>query len=467
MGGTMPEETEATVRDETVVRPVTATPTLLEAARTIVRGPSLNRTKTAGYDVKSGERVLLVEKSTDDPVVTKALVEAMTEIGASVDVFHIDIADRELEYVDEFRGMMHNFPGIESDPAFTAWAAKFKWLERVAQEEGYSLLLQGEAGPIPILEDVRYEGIPWYHRMTFPAAGFPWPLWDLINKKAWEAIWTSAKGATVHVTDPEGTDLVMELDPLYWEADHYESFPARRRFEPNYYLGHLYGWPTPPYAPKPKANGVVAGTLNHYSKPFPHCKVTIKDGFLQSVEGGGGYGDLWRDAQELTADIKYPEFPEKGMFWLWEVAIGTHPKMVRPPYAFTLSGHAAMYERLRSGYIHIGIGTANGNPSESWAEERGLPWGHIHIHLQFPTYVIHATNGDTITVIKDGHLTALDDPEVVAMAERYGEPANLLAEAWIPPVPGVSLPGDYWKDYAPDPNAWLLSNDRSSGEVLR
>ena len=80
---------------------------------------------------------------------------------------------------------------------------------------------------------------------------------------------------------------------------------------------------------------------------------------------------------------------------------------------------------------------------------------------------IHLTNGDTITVVKDGHLTALDDPEVIAMAERYGDPDSLLAEAWIPPVPGISLPGDYWKDYAPDPNAWLLSNDRASGEGLR
>ena len=62
-------------RDQTPTMIVTRT--LLEAARTIVRGPSFNPTKTAGYDVKPGEKILLVEKSADDPVVTEALTQAM------------------------------------------------------------------------------------------------------------------------------------------------------------------------------------------------------------------------------------------------------------------------------------------------------------------------------------------------------------------------------------------------------
>lgn len=146
---------------------------MLDAGRAIVRGPSLNRTKTAGYDVKEGERVLLVEKTTDDPLVTEALVTAMREAGAQVDVVNIEVQDRPLEDEDEFRGLMHNIPDIPPDPNFTRWRARLKWLERVAEEEGYSLLIQGKAGPLPKLENVRYEGIPWHHRSTFPAAAFP------------------------------------------------------------------------------------------------------------------------------------------------------------------------------------------------------------------------------------------------------------------------------------------------------
>lgn len=435
------------------------TPTLLDAARAIVRGPSLNRTKTAGYDVKPDEKILLVEKATDDPAVTQALSQAMREIGARVDVFHVDIEDRPMDYLDEFRGLMHNIPGVEHDEAFKLWRQRFEWLERAAVEQEYQLLLQGDAGALPNLDGVRYEGVPWYHRITFPAAGFPWPLWDLINTKAWQPIWERGRGAWVELTDPEGSEIRWRLQEKYFEESHYKGH--RRRFRAEYYLGHLFGWPTPPYDEGLECEGVVAGTLNHFGRPFPHAKAYFEGAKLTHVEGGGEYGDKWREIMELTKDIQYPEYPDKGLFWLWECAIGTQPKMARPPYAFTLSGHAAMYERLRSGIIHIGIGTGNANVSETWAEEQGLPYGHLHIHMQFATYKLHTTDGEEITIIDHGRLKALNDPEVRDLAAEYGDPDELLTEAWIPPIPGISVPGDYWKDYAPDPARWIEENDVS------
>ncbi len=439
-----------------------ATPTLLEAARVIIKGPALNRTKTAGYDIKPGEKVLLVSKTTDDPAVTEALVTAMREIGATCDVIVLDVPDRPMNALDEYRGMMYNIPGIEPDPNFDRWWHKLRWVEDVAVEQKYSLLIQGEGGALPVLAGgVRYEGAPWYHRVTFPAAGFPWPIWDLINKKAWAPIWEKGKGARVKLTDPEGTSLEWTLFPEHWEAAHYERTGSRRRFEEDYYLGHLYGIPTPPFT-RSDTTGVIAGTINHFSLPFTNCRVSLTNGQVTKVEGGGEYGEKWAEILELSKDIKYPEFPEPGLFWLWECAIGTHPKMVRPPYAFNLSGHATMYERLRSGYIHLGMGTAAGNPSEAWAAEQGLPWGHIHIHLQFATYVLTTVDGEEITLIRNGHLTALDDPEVVELASQYGDPAELLREAWIPPVPGISVPGDYG-DYASDPAAWIEHYDQEGG----
>lgn len=448
------------ISTRTTQETLVTTPTLIEAARTIIRGPSFNRTKTAGYDIKPGEKVLLVEKSTDDPAVTEALISAMHEIGAHIDIFHVDILDRPLTYIDEFRGMMYNVAGIEPDPMFDLWRSRIRWLEDVAQREGYSLLIQGEGGKLPDLDGVRYEGIPWYHRITFPAAGYPWPVWDLINEVAWKPIWEQGRGGRARITDPEGSSLEFGLREEHWTAEHYESRNARRRFESKYYLGHLYGHPTPPYDAG-TATGVIAGTLNHYGRPFPRAEAVLEEGRLVELRGGGEYGEFWRELMDTTKNIKYPEYPGEGLFWLWECAIGTHPKMVRPPVAFSLAGHAAMFERLRSGYIHFGIGTAHNNPSELWAREQGHPYGHVHIHQLFPTYTLITRAGEEIPIIERGRLVALDDPAVRRKAEEFGDPDDLLSEAWIPAMPGVTVEGDYERDYAPDPAAWIEANDRN------
>lgn len=431
---------------------------LVEAARTIVGGPSLNRTKTAGYDIKSGERVLFVAKTTDDPEVTAALAAAMHEAGARIDILTLDIPDRVLEPLDEFRALMKNVPDVENDPDLNVWLRGIRWVESVAEEEGYSLLVQGEAGALPRLTGVRYEGAPWHHRDTFQAAAFPWPLWDLINSRAWAPIWEKGRGGTVHLTDPEGTDLYFDLRAEHWEAGHYEATRSRRRFNADYYLGHLFGYPTPPYSARPPINGIAAGTINHFGLPFPSCKVHIEEGLVTRVEGGGVYGDKWRETLELTRRIKYPEYPDPGLFWVWECAIGTHPKMARPPSAFTLSGHGSMFERLRSGYIHIGIGTANHNPSELWAAEHGQPFGHLHVHLQLPTYTLTTAEGEVVDVIRDGRLMSLEDPEVVNLAEQYGDPGELLTEAWMPGLPGINHEGSY-DEYAADPAGWLREHE--------
>ena len=53
-------------------------------------------------------------------------------------------------------------------------------------------------------------------------------------------------------------------------------------------------------------------------------------------------------------------------------------------------------------------------------------------------------------IINNGRMTALDNPEVRALTSRYGDPKDLLAEDWIPHIPGVNAPGRY-EDHAKDP----------------
>jgi hypothetical protein len=146
--------------------------------------------------------------------------------------------------------------------------------------------------------------------------------------------------------------------------------------------------------------------------------------------------------------------PRPGLFWLWEVAIGTNPKITRPAGIELLSSGGFEWERRRSGVIHLGFGTRWRGSEEVWAGERGLLYGHLHIHLLFPTFTIFSRDGEPRDIIRNGRLTALDDPEVRDLASRYGNPDQLLSEDWIPSIPGITAPGDY-AGFARDPAPFI------------
>ena len=68
-----------------------------------------------------------------------------------------------------------------------------------------------------------------------------------------------------------------------------------------------------------------------------------------------------------------------------------------------------------------------------------------------------------VALLDKGRMTSLDHPEVRALASRYGNPDDVLAEDWIPEVPGINAPGDYLKDYAPNPGQ-VLDQGAGKGE---
>lgn len=88
---------------------------------------------------------------------------------------------------------------------------------------------------------------------------------------------------------------------------------------------------------------------------------------------------------ERTKDVQYPDYPHPGLFWLWEVSIGTNPKVFRPRNIMMKSEPGTLTERLRSGIIHVGTGTLSTTYSESWAADEGVPYGHVDQHLNFLT----------------------------------------------------------------------------------
>jgi hypothetical protein len=214
-------------------------------------------------------------------------------------------------------------------------------------------------------------------------------------------------------------------------------------------------------------HGTIAGTSS--GGFFPRWEVIFKDGYIADVKGGGPQGDALREFLKYPGlnDLIYPYHKKPGYWYLYEIAFGTHPKAFRHPQEMMEQG-ALGQERMRSGVIHWGLGIRLWHdpdaPTESkaWAEftkKHNVPRDHNwHTFTFFTTYRVKLRNADKwVTLLDKGRMTTLDNPEVRALASRYGDPTAILAEDWIPELPGINAPGDYMRDYAPAPYTYAKS----------
>jgi hypothetical protein len=251
--------------------------------------------------------------------------------------------DRKFGYLDEIEVIMRREPW-DNNPR--RWEG-MPYIEDFALRRGYDLLIHGKGGPIPKTE-FRYEQIPWLRPEHFlqSSTTYPLDLHLLINKKTWDPIWEYGRGGRARLTDAEGTDISW----TYWD-EYYDG--TRYGFSSTPRNGHLFGHPVPPIIAKEDAAGVVAGTTSHFSRAFPQVKVELEGGQIVKIIGGADYGDAWRDLLEESKRTQYPCFPRPGLFYLWEVAIGTNPKILRPSGIEFHSSGGFEWERRRSGVIHI------------------------------------------------------------------------------------------------------------------
>ncbi len=282
----------------------------------------------------------------------------------------------------------------------------------------------------------------------------------------------------VKVTDPEGTNAS-------WSLTEEQS----QRWAKGVYLrGHLFMFAQEAYGqyaqsivdypaihkdyipPEPMVllDGTIAGTNGHGGF-FPRIEERFVNGYLKDIKGGGVYGEVLRELLANYPKINeatYPQFKHPGYFYHFETAVGTNPKVVRHPLDVFWGTSP---ERMRSGVIHWALGAHFWNDPGSmggrsqvidkFGRDNKLPTDHgFHIHSYFSAMTAHLRNTKkTLTLIDKGRLTSLDSPEVRALASRYGKPDEILAESWIPEIPGINVPGDYLKDYAPNPYKYSQS----------
>lgn len=320
---------------------------------------------------------------------------------------------------------------------------------------------------------------------------YPSDVWRMIEGKMIEPM---AYTDRVEVTDPEGSAFFYDLTPEM----------ARIWSQGSYLQGHIFMIPSQssgiypfsfieypaqgnqwlPAVQMTTANGIVASSNSHASN-HPRMEIHIKNGYVQDIKGGGLYGDgfrLWLSYPKIN-ELTWPFQKQPGFWWLFEAGTGTNPKYFKHPGEMLVGDNLS--ERNAGGVIHWSFGAEVKNGPEvdkeksarspdalTFGIENQVPIGHaMHNHTLMPTYQIRLRDsGNWQTLIEHGQIMASHDPEVRAIASRYGDPDEILRRDWIPEIPGITAPGNYDKDYSSDPGKhwlkWAKSIFDGSNEYL-
>jgi len=303
---------------------------------------------------------------------------------------------------------------------------------------------------------------------------YPGDVWQLAEEQLLEPLVYVDR---LEITDPEGTNLHADLtDEMAqrWAAGAYQRghlymFPnqATGRFGYSFVNYPAFQAKWLPREPIARIEGVLAGTQGHGGF-FPRWEIFFKNGFISDVKGGGAQGAALKEFLNYPGinETTFPYHNQPGFWYLYEIAFGSHPKSFRHPGVMADTGNTSP-ERVRSGVIHWGLGIRLWHdpdaPTESkkwreFTEEHNFPFDHgWHTQTYFTTYKVRLRNANKwVNLLEKGHMTSLDNPEVRALASRYGDPNYLLTEDWVPEVPGINAPGDYLKDYAPNPGDYAF-----------
>lgn len=208
------------------------------------------------------------------------------------------------------------------------------------------------------------------------------------------------------ITAANGTDITVEVDiqkGIRGFADNIRKPGAKR---PPY-----LDWPGAtcgvfPVSGGGATHGVIVSQATHFSS-IPEVKLTVKNGMVTQVEGGGSWGDNFRQNLGTYKDKKFTFHPGEGVNWIEEVMWGLHPKapLERPLIPAPTSHLASRSPRV----IHIATGGGYGS--------------HHHYDVEVDDYTL-TVDGETL--VDKGHLLVLDDPKVKEVAKEFGDPDRLL-----------------------------------------
>src|SRR5437899_9877057 len=168
---------------------------------------------------------------------------------------------------------------------------------------------------------------------------YPGDVWQLAEEQLLEPLVYVDR---MEAKDPEGLDVYADItDEMAqrWAAGAYQRghlymFPnqATGRFGYSFVNYPAFQAKWLPREPIARIEGVLAGTQGHGGF-FPRWEVYFKNGFISDVKGGGAQGKALKEFLNYPGlnDLVYPYHTEKGYWYLYEIAFGSHPKAFRHP----------------------------------------------------------------------------------------------------------------------------------------
>jgi hypothetical protein len=244
---------------------------------------------------------------------------------------------------------------------------------------------------------------------------YPLDVWDAIDDKTWELLGGARR---IEIFGENGTNLTFSLTPEDWATRRGGDEEQPRSGGRPYTPGHIFV----PFPKDKRLEGEIGIRSLTFGGPVPSTRLTVEGRRVTKVEGGGAFGETLRRSFEEFKNETYPGLPGAGTNWISTFAMCTNPKFRRSPSYESARGSARVHSwclgHRRSGFLHASVGSALAAPNHKIIR---------HFDMMFPTLT-----ADGRPVIEDGHLVALDAPEVRKVAERYGDPDDLLREDWVP-----------------------------------
>jgi hypothetical protein len=227
--------------------------------------------------------------------------------------------------------------------------------------------------------------------------------YELVNEIRYQASLPFKDGEPFQLTDPNGTHL---------EGTIGESRTVRlSRSE----LGHnYYPWPEWLHAPVriENTNGVFIfesmlswwsryiGISPYFDKPI---QLNIKDNRITEIKGGDEADALRRFLAAMVEHLG------DGVYDFKAFHFGIHPQAIVGPHQCPNPLIRRIIEHSHSCNIHVHIGPAFPAPTPKYPY-----WMHCTGDIRTPTLRV----GDTL-VHDRGHLTALDNPAVLSVVQKY------------------------------------------------